>query len=277
MKSSIILIAFITLCILIYKNKSNRKKKFIIVYSTISVIFLLTIFSNVFSDIFSRNKLPIKLKVSNDYIININKTKTLNNTNIKLQKVFMDLNYLAFNYSVWGKSKVVGIELKENLEDIKALKSLSGQWVGRNLIHDYSGVGCSYESNKFLDKLYLIFYLSDGNNIQFKIIDNKNIKSLTKQVNIDKTIQYDNYYFKIKSFTKALNYSLLKFTSNIDPKIFKLTLISDDRNLELKLSNWVSSSTISEGNYWCDPIKGDNIKLKITNLKTNTEKIIEIK
>ena len=118
------------------------------------------------------------LKADKSYILDVSQVKNSGSTSIKLKKAFMDLQNINVTYSVSGTEKVVAIELKRNLNDEKTINKVTGLWVGRRWLSEHSLIGMSYYSDGFIDPLFLVFHMSDGQNAAFEIRDRVGIKEI---------------------------------------------------------------------------------------------------
>jgi len=159
------------------------------------------------------------------YVINLNQEKSSGDTKIRINAVLVDLNKLDFNVGVKGKDKLVAIEGKKNLQDEGALFSIRGLWLGNKLMYSYNAFGNPYKSESFIDPIYIVCYLSNGQQVSFKIEDSKNIKSLSKIIHINKDLQKEGEKIRIRTFTKGATYGDLYMVSdlgffNIEVSIF---------------------------------------------------------
>lgn len=149
------------------------------------------------------------------YVINLNQEKSSGDTKIRINDVLVDLNKLDFNVGVKGKDKLVAIEGKKNLQDEEALFSIRGLWLGNKLMYSYNAFGNPYKSESFIDPIYIICYLSNGQQVSFKVNDSQNMKSLIKIIHIDKDFQEEGEKIRVRTFTKGATYGDLYMVSDL--------------------------------------------------------------
>ena len=159
--------------------------------------------------------IPFVDKQYKKYVINLNGAKSSGDTKIKINDVLMDLNKLYFNIGVKGKDKLVAVEVKRNLQDEKPLREITGLWLGKRFIYSYNAYDTSYKSESFIDPLYIVCYLSSGEEVSFKVEDTKNIKSLSKIIHIDKGFQEEGEKIRMRTFTKGATYGELYMVSDL--------------------------------------------------------------
>jgi len=238
----------------------------------VAVLGLITI-----SNVYAANRMPIILKAPESYIVEYNETKNVSDTEIKLKKVLLDLGSINATYSVRGREKVVGIELKKALEDITPIADAPGLWVGGKAFPAHEFIGMSYESKEIVTPLYLVFYLSNGDSAAFEIIDRAKAASAVKTVNINKTLNYGDNYINFTYFLKGLNYTAVAFESNFNPRDqVEIKLTADGVEIEEASSGWFGSGTVYQGSFGFDPINAHKVQLKITNFTLNRVDIIDI-
>ncbi len=218
---SILLIILALTIILIYKFvkvlivdfKENKLKILLIKIAVLVIV----IFS--FNYIINASlgwSIPNVDKQYKKYVINLNGAKSSGNTKVRINDVLMDLNKLKFNVGVKGKDKLVAVEVKKNLQDEEPLKAITGLWLGKRFMYSYDAYGTSYKSESFIDPIYIVCYLSSGEEVSFKVEDTKNIKSLSKVIHIDKDFQEEGEKIRIRTFTKGATYGELYMVSDLD-------------------------------------------------------------
>lgn len=150
------------------------------------------------------------------YVINLNKERASGDTKIRINDVLIDFNKIDFNVGVKGKDKLVAVEVKKNLQDEESLKEITGLWLGKRFMYSYNAYGTSYKSESFIDTLYIVCYLSNGEEVNFKVEDRKNIKSLSKVIHIDKDFQEEGEKIRMRTFTSGATYGELYMVSDLD-------------------------------------------------------------
>ncbi|MCB2358606.1 hypothetical protein [Clostridium estertheticum] len=159
--------------------------------------------------------IPVVDKQYEKYVINLNEEKVFGDTKIRINDVLIDFNKLDFNVGIKGKDKLVAVEVKENLKDVEPLISIKGLWLGKKFIYSYNAFGYSYKSERFIDSMYIICYLSNGEEVSFKVNDTKNMKSLTKIIHIDKDFQEEGEKIRFRTFIKGATYGELYMVSDL--------------------------------------------------------------
>ena len=272
MPKAAILIILILLTIMIYKYRNNKIKIYKVILPIAAAIILPVILLNVYEI----NRFPIILKAQKSYIMNVNEVKKSGSTSIKLKKVLMDLKYINATYSVRGSEKVVAIELKKNLSDAQPLSAYKGLWVGDKILGEHNFIGLYYNANEFIDPIYLVFYLTNGESTTFAIKDNTGVKNIVRDVNIDKKINYDSSFIKLTDFSKGLNYASLNFESNFNPQnIIEVSLIINNSEIKSSSSYWGGGDTYT-GSYSFNPVSVDRLQVKIVNKDLNKQDIIDV-
>lgn len=268
------LLLFLTIIVFSVLSNKGDKVKLLKILGTTGIIIILFIFIGIYNS----NRMPIMSKASKPYIMDVNDAKTSRDTTIKLKKAFLDLNTINATYSVRGHEKVVAIEAKHSPDDTKTLGQCTGLWVGSRLIPESSSIGFSYNSNDFIDPIYLVFYLSDGSNVSFEIKDKVHARDAVKVVSINKKIDYNGSYMEIIKFSKGLNYSSIGFKANFNPRrdTFEVKLIVDGSEIGIGSSGWSGGGSEYQGSFNFDPVNGDNVKLKVLNRELNKEDVIDI-
>jgi len=261
------------MCILIYLNWGNRGGMF----KTLCITTILILVFKAALNIYGSSRMPIMLKASPSYIMDINQVKSSGGTIVKLKKVLMDRNSINVTYSVWGKEKVVALELKRNLNDEKPISEIPGLWVGGKILREHSFIGLSYDSKEFIDTLYLVFHLSDGSSVAFEVKDNANVGKVVSVIDINNTISYGGSSIKFGKFYRGLNYSSLSFESNFNPKdVIEISLIAEGGEIKKGGSSWSGDGTKYGGSYGFDPVNADKLKIKIKNFILNKEDTIDV-
>jgi hypothetical protein len=258
---------------MVYVNRGDRKS----LIKAISITLCAALSFSIVLNTIAVNAFPVSMKVPKSYIMDLNESKSIDGTTIKLKKVLLDLNSISASYSVKGNEKVVAIELKKNPEDDAAINKCTGLWVGRKTLAEHSFVGMSYDGSSFMDHQYLVFYLSSGNSIPFEIVDKAGVRDKVDTVNIDRTIKYGSSYIKLVKFNKGLNYSAIGFESNFNPRNdIELTIITGNSEVKSGPSSWGSDGSIYQGSFSFEPVSGGNIRIKIDNKSLNKQDIIEL-
>jgi hypothetical protein len=166
---------------------------------------------------------------SKKYVIDFNEERSSGGTNIRINDVLVDFNKLDFNVGVRGKNKLVAIEVKKNLQDEKPLIEIQGLWLGKTSMYSYNAFGNSYKSESFIDTIYIVCYLSSGEEVSFKVEDTKNIKSLSKVIHIDKDFQEEGKKIRFRTFTKGATYGGLYIVSDLAFYDTEVSIFIDDK------------------------------------------------
>jgi hypothetical protein len=166
---------------------------------------------------------------SNKYVINLNEEKSSGDTKIRINDVLIDLNRVDFNVGVKGKDKLVAIEVKKNLQDVEPLRTIQGLWLGKRFMYSYNAFGNPYKSESFIEPIYIVCYLSNGEEVSFKVNDSKNIKSLSKVIHIDKDFQEEGEKIRVRTFTKGVTYGDLNIVSDLDSFAMEVSIFIDGK------------------------------------------------
>ena len=244
---------------------------FIVIVSIKSVLFT-----------YNRNELPSKLYCGKEYIMNLNEVKeSASGTKIKLGKVLLDLNHVDFNMGVKGKDKIVAIEIKKNLEDKKVLRDIKGLWIGDRFAYKYGGFGAGFgsifdadlQSNNFIDSIYIICYLSNGEEVNFKVEDKKNIKEKTEIINVDQTVDYNGKKIRVKTLMRGINYTSLSIVSDVDFGDAKFYIIQEGKTSEEP----GGSGTGGMMGFYFKPINDKDITIKCVIKGSGKEFLIKVR
>jgi len=267
----VLLFFIIILSLLIYKSRANLLK-------AVGKVVIVTIILIVILNIYNSNRMPVILKASKLYTVNVNEIKSSESTRVKLKKVFMDLNNINFTYSVSGKEKVVAVELKKDLSAVKTLNQITGLWIGGRIIPENSFGAMSYNSDEFISPIYLIFYLSNGESIPFKVTDAAGAGESVRIVNIGKTLDYNGSTLTLGKFYKGLNYSSIDFKANFSPtdEIIDIKLVVNGSELKKGPSGWSGNGRDYTGSFGFDPVNAQNVSIKITNKALNRTDVINL-
>ena len=197
---------------LVIDFRENKIK--IVLIKTATVVIVIIAFNYIIN---ARNgwNIPSVEDQYKKYVINFNEEKSSGDTKIRINDVLMDFNRLSFNVGVKGKAKLVAIEIKKNLQDSEPLAAIRGLWLGKRFMYSYNAYGYSYNSESFVDPIYIICYLSNGEEISFKVEDSKNVKYLSKVIHIDKDFQEEGEKIRIRTFTKGATYGDLYIVSDL--------------------------------------------------------------
>jgi hypothetical protein len=282
MSSPIVLIIFVGLLFLafifiksIVNNMKDGNKKLGLI--KISVSLLVVLGYSWIGNYTLRNNVPVPLSADvKQYTMEVNETKeSKSGTKVKLNKVFMDINYIGFTLGIKGKERLVAVEVKKNLEDKEPLKELTGIWIGKRYSYSYGGYGISYKTDKFIDPLYLVCYLSDGEEISFKLQDKKNNKDKTGIIQINKEIDIEGTKLKIKEVRNSLTNTLIHMTSEEGRVYLKAYIIKDGISKELE-SGSSGGGQHFDYEFYTKPIYEPEVKLKLVPNGSNKEYIVDL-
>ena len=170
LKLTIFLIILALFIILIYKFmkilvSAIRENKIKILLIKIAAVVIVIFGFNYMLNMQNGWNISFLDKQNKQYVINFNEEKTSGDTKIRINDVLVDLNKLDFNVGVKGKDKLVAIEVKKDLQDEKTLIAIQGLWLGKRLMYSYNAFGYSYKNDSFLDPIYIICYLSNGEEV----------------------------------------------------------------------------------------------------------------
>ncbi|MBU3101968.1 MULTISPECIES: hypothetical protein [Clostridium] len=205
--------------------------------------------------------IPVVDKQYEKYVINLNEEKVFGDTKIRINDVLIDFNKLDFNVGIKGKDKLVAVEVKENLKDVEPLISIKGLWLGKKFIYSYNAFDYSYKSESFIDSMYIICYLSNGEEVSFKVNDTKDMKSLTKIIHIDKDFQEEGEKIRFRTFTKGATYGELYMVSDLGIFNTEVSIFIDGKEYK----NLGAFGTGGQQSYNTPPI-GDSkayVKIKV--------------
>jgi len=265
----IFLILFVGIKIINNLVKDYRENKYRKILLKVSVLIICIASFQYGINNLNRNRLPRGNDVAIEYIIELNQTKTSNSgTKVKINKLLLDLNTIDFNIGVKGKDKVVAVEIKKSPQDIEALKEFTGLYIGKRSMYEYNLLGMGIEENQFLDPIYIICYLSNGEELSYKIDDVKNARNHVKVIEINKKLK-ENPQIILNKVTKGVSHTSIDLTSDIN--LFDLEVTILDGNEEYnKLSGSGSGGLIG---YYGPPIKTKDVKIKV-KIKYSKEEFI---
>lgn len=253
------------------KNGIGMVKKCVVAFAVFLAFYFIYMLAN------QNLNVPNVKEALKPYVMNVNETKSVSGTQIKLYKVFMDLFSLQASYSVCGGEKVVGIELKRAPEDIEALSSMTGLWVGRRILPEYSNFGISYENkaNGFIDPVYIVFYLSDGKSIIFEVKDRKGVKNLVKVVDVNRLIKFGDSSIRFTKAYKGLNYFSLEYEADFMPSNLEVTVNDGGKSVKVD-PNWSGGGDQYVGYVWMDTVKSGKLEIKVRDKASGKEDVIEV-
>jgi hypothetical protein len=244
-----------------------------------ALIFLLAAGTFYFMAIYPlSSRMPIVFKGNTkQYVMDINQVKEDGKgTKVKVKKALLDLSNISFTMGVKGKEKLVAVEIKKNPEDKDALGSISGLWLGNRFAYHYNGYGAGYSSNEFIEPLYLVCYLSNGEEVIFKIEDKNHAKDQTKFFEINKEIEFEGKKIRIKNLKRALNYTSIEMDSNDGQVHPEVSIIQEGKESEKASGRWGGGGSKYDYNFYFDPIEDKDIKLKIKSTGSDKEYLLDI-
>ena len=216
--------------------------------------------------------IPFVDKQYKKYVINLNGAKSSGDTKIRINDVLMDLNKLNFNIGVKGKDKLVAVEVKKSLKDEEPLKAITGLWLGKRFMYSYNAYGTSYKSESFIDPIYIVCYLSSGEEVSFKVEDTKNIKSLSKIIHIDKDFQEEGEKIRMRNFTSGATYGELFMVSDLGYDGTEVSLFIDGKEYK----NLSGSGSGGQEYYYTPPIGDSKAYVKIVVKSSGKEYKVDI-
>lgn len=206
------------------------------------------------------------------YVINLNEEKSSGDTKIRINDVLIDFKKVDFNIGVKGKDKLVAVEVKENLDDAEPLMAIQGLWLGERFMYSYNAYSYSYKSESFIDPLYIICYLSNGEEVSFKAEDSKNIKSLCKVIPLNKDFQKEGEKIRFRTFTKGATYGGLYIVSDLNLFATEVSVFIDGKEYK----NLPSSAAGGEQSYCTPPIGDSKAYVKIVVKSSGREYKVDI-
>lgn len=258
----------------IYRNRAHKKRLVITIASITAAILILPALLS----INEKNRLPVMMKADKTFIMNVNETKNDFGTTIRLNKALMDLKRISASYSVKGEEKVVGIELKKDPGDENPLKAMPGLWIGGKLFYENSSFSMPYDDDIFLENIHVLFYLSNGESIDFQLRDTKGVKNQVEVIPLNKNLKYGDMDVKLHSFYRGLNYSWVTFNSSANPDSLEVKLIADGIASKNGSSSWAGGGSGFTSECSFDPVaSGEKIQLKIKDTSSGKEDTIDIK
>lgn len=255
--------------VLIRDIRENKIKRLLI---KIGVVVILIFGYNYMINMRNGWNLSTVEKQHKKYVINLKEEKSFGDTKIRINDVLIDLNKLAFNVGVKGKDKLVAIEVKKNLQDKEPLSAIRGLWLGKRFMYSYNAYGYSYNSESFIDPIYIICYLSNGEEVSFKLSDTKNIKSLSKVIHIDKDFQEEGEKIRLRTFTKGATYGDLYIVSDLGIFDTEVSIFINEKEYK----NLPSVASGGEQNYNTPPIGESKVYTKIKVKSSGKEYKVDI-
>jgi hypothetical protein len=224
-----------------------------------------------------RSKLSAPLGANiKQYIMSVDQIEKSNSgTMVKLDKVFFDIDYISFSVGIKGKEKLVAVELKKALEDKDPLKEIQGIWLGKRISYDYGNLGISYKTEGFIDPLYLVCYLSNGEEISFKVEDKMNIKEKSKIIQVNKEVDIDSRKLMIKEVTSSLSNTTIFMTSEEGRFDLKAYIIKNGTSHKLE-SSWAGGGKRFDFQFYSKPVYESGAKLKLVPNGSDKEYIIDL-
>lgn len=258
-------------------NIRNRNIRTLIIQITSAIVVLVCF--KVLPNYLVASKLPINLtNDTKNYVMNLNEVKiTDTGTKVKLGKVLIDIDRINFTLGVKGKYKVVAVEIRKDLMDEKPLKELPGMWLGGRFNYEFGGSGIPFESDTFIDPIYLVCHLSSGEEVSFKVEDKKDVKSHTEIIPINKTIDYRGGKLQFKTLIRGLNYTVLNVTADTNLFNNEAVLMQSGKE-DLKTTGWSFGGGSSwAGGFSFKPIGVGDITIKLKESNTDKEYLVKVR
>lgn len=276
-KLTILLIFLAFFSILIYKFmkvlirdiRENKIKRLLI---KIGVVVILIFGFNYMINIRNGVNLSTIENQYKKYVIDFNEERSSGDTKIRINDVLIDLNKVSFNVGIKGKDKLVAIEIKKNLQDDEPLMAIRGLWLGKRFMYSYNAYGYSYNSESFIDPIYIICYLSNGEEVSFKAEDTKNIKSLCKVISLNKDFQKEGEKIRFRTFTKAATYGSLYIVSDLGFFATEVSVFIDGKEYK----DLPGGGSGGEQGYSTPPIGDSNTYVKIKVKSSGKEYKVDI-
>jgi hypothetical protein len=273
----ILSIAFVVIGSIVKNIRSGSRKTAIIKIGIIAAVIL---GGRILLNFSTAGNLPVPMgnKYNQNYVINLDKVQVSNSgTKVKINKALLDLKQVSLTMGVKGKDKLVALELKKNPDDEKPLQKMKGQWLGNRWSYEYNGYGMPYDEDYFIDPLYLVCYLSNGEELTFEIQDVKDVKSKTEFTKINKTIENEGRKLTIESITRAMNYTNVSATSVGRFGEMEASIIYNNVESEKTSPSWSGGGSNYNYGFSFKPIEGGSITIKITMKDSDKVYLIEVK
>lgn len=249
-----------------------RRNKHVRVLSTIIILIACVFLFQFGINSFNKNTLPIGNRVPEKYIIKLNETKESNNrTKVRINNVLLDINTLQFSVGVKGKDKLVAVEIKKNPEEIEVLKEFTGLYLGKRTMYEYNGLGMGISEEEFLETLYVICHLSNGEELSFKVEDINDVKSNVKIVEFNKKLK-DNPQIILNKITKGVSHTSIYITSDINFFDLEVTILDGEEEYK----EMPSSGSGGFFDYSGPPLKTKDVKIKVKTKYSGEEFIIPV-
>ncbi len=268
----ILFIACFIACRWLYKAREHRGKLVKRGVLLLSVVVLASALCWGYYRMAGISGLPENAKAN---LIHLNESRRADGTTVRLNEVFMDLFTLAADYSVWGRDKVVAIELKKGPEDISTIAAMAGLWCGGGIIPEKQSFSMSYKAEEFVDPVFIVFYLSNGESISFEVKDRTNVKGKVKVINIGKTISDEGRNITVTRFCKGIGYSALLFEADFMPSTIDFEIADGDSVVDKKAS-WSGGGSKYTGSVYFDPVKSDRLKITVKKDSEHKADTIEL-
>lgn len=274
----IVLFIFFSFASSIVKNVTHgqRKTAAMKILAVAAVIFGGIILLNY--SISTRLSVPMGSKYESKYVIDYDKVITSSSgTKVKLNKVFLDMKYVSLTVGVKGKDKLVAVELKKNPDDKEPLHKLQGQWIGSRWSYKYNSYGIPYKEDSIVDPIYVVCYLSNGEEMTFEIRDIKDIKSKTEFIRVNKVIEHDGRKLTIESVTRAINFTNISAKSEGRFGEMEVSIINNGVESEKSTGGWSGGGSTYNYDFSFKRIEEGNITIKIRMISSGKEYFVEVK
>jgi hypothetical protein len=213
------------------------------------------------------------------HIMSLKETKESSaGTKVKLETVFMDIDNICFSFGIKGKEKVVGIEIKENLQDNEALAKLETISKGNRFTYKYLSTWKRYKPEKFVDPLYLVFNLDNGEEISFNVEDKNNFKQNSKVVKINKELDIDGKKLIITEVICSHADTRICTTSEYEGFDIKAYVVKEGISDEVRTTSGLSGDKPHfDFEVWTRPINEPGEKIMIVPAGSDKKFIIDLK
>lgn len=273
----ILSIAFVVIGSIVKNMRSGNRKTAIIKIGVIAAVIL---GGKMLLNFSAAGDLPVPMgnKYDQNYVVNLNKVQeSSSGTKVKINKVLLDLKQVSLTMGVKGKDKLVAIELKKNLSDEIPMKKMQGQWLGNRWSYEYNGYGMPYNEDYFIDPLYIVCYLSNGEELTFEIQDVKDVKRKTEFIKVNKTIENEGRKLTIESVTRAMNYTIVSAKSVGRFGEMEGSIIYNNKESERTSPSWAGGGSNYDYDFSFKPIEDGSITIKITMKDSDKVYLIEVK
>ncbi len=135
-------------------------------------------------------------------------------------------------------------------------------------MYEYNLLGVGIDENEFIDPIYIICYLSNGEELSYKVEDVNKVKDHVKVVEVNRKLKVEPQII-LNKVIKGVSHTTIDLTSDIN--LFDLEVTIFDGNEEYTRLSGVGSGGLL--GYNGPPVKTKDVKIKI-KIKASGEEIM---